>query len=190
MTEYENPREPMDDFDDEEIPIPADDEILHRSSRHPGDGPGDPGPSAQMRAQASDEQMLYARILASGMYVGLGVLLLTFALYLTGVIPPAVPIKEISNYWTLPAHEYLEAINHGFLHREHIVDGWSWVYVLNRGDYLNFVGIALLALVTIVCYLGILPTLLRNRDWIYAAIAVLEVLILALAASGMVAVGH
>jgi len=187
MTEYRSSIEP---FDEDEIPIPTDDEILDRRSRPLEEGPEGPGPSARIRAQASDEQLLYARILASGMYIGLGVLLVTFALYLAGVMSPAVPIKELANYWTLPAHEYLEAINHEFLHRDHIVDGWSWIYVLNRGDYLNFVGIALLALVTIGCYLGILPSLLKKRDWIYATIAVLEVLILALAASGLVAVGH
>ena len=70
------------------------------------------------------------------------------------------------------------------------MDGWRWVYVLGMGDYLNFVGIALLALVTIVCYVGILPTLFRKKDWIYATIAVLEIVVLALAASGIVSVGH
>lgn len=149
-------------------------------------GPGYEAPSAQ----ANEEQLLYARILAMGMYVGLAILLTTFALYLTGLIKPAVPIQDLSSYWTLPAHEYLEVINHEFLHQDHVVDGWGWTSVLNRGDYLNFVGIAVLALVTIVCYLGILPTLLRKRDWIYATICVLEVVILALAASGLVAVGH
>ena len=117
-------------------------------------------------------------------------LLVTFALYVLGVVSPAVPIQELPNYWTLSAHEYLEAINHEFLHREHLVTGWEWMAVLNRGDYLNFAGIALLAAVTIVCYLGILPTLLRKRDWIYSAIALFEIIILVLAASGIVAVGH
>lgn len=143
-----------------------------------------------LSAEANEEQLLYARILAVGMYVGLGILLTTFALYITGILTPAVPIREISNYWTLSAHEYLEVINHQFLHQDQVVDGWRWLLVLNRADYLNFVGIALLALVTIFCYVGILPLLIRKRDWIYAGIAVLEVLILALAASGMIAVGH
>jgi hypothetical protein len=141
-------------------------------------------------AAASEEQLLYARILAVGMYAGLGTLLVTFALYVSGMIAPAVPIQELPNYWTLSAHEYLEAINHEFLHREQVVTGWQWTAVLDKGDYLNFVGIALLAAVTIGCYLGILPTLLRKRDWIYSAIALLEVIILVLAASGIVAVGH
>ncbi len=154
-----------------------------------------PGPSAARGATPEDlapseEQLLYARILAFGMYAGLAMLTATFALYALGVVAPAVPIHELPNYWTLSAHDYLEAINHEFLHRDHLVTGWGWVAVLGKGDYLNFLGIAFLAAVTIVCYLGILPTLLRKRDWIYSAIAFLEVIILALAASGIIAVGH
>ena len=143
-----------------------------------------------LSVEASEEQLLYAKILAIGMYLGLGILLVTFTLYVTGIVAPAVPIQELPNYWTLSAHDYLVAINNDFLHREGIVVGWGWMALLNMGDYLNFVGIALLALVTIVCYLGILPTLFRKKDWVYAAIAILEVLVLVLAASGKVTGGH
>jgi hypothetical protein len=124
------------------------------------------------------------------MYVGLATLLVTFTLYVTGIVAPAVPIQELPNYWTLSAHDYLVAINNDFLHREGIVIGWGWMALLDMGDYLNFVGIALLALVTIFCYMGILPTLFRKKDWVYAAIAILEVLVLVLAASGKVTGGH
>lgn len=139
---------------------------------------------------ANEEQLLYAKILAVGMYFGLGILLVTFCLYLLGIPGPGVPIEELPRLWTLRAHEYLEAVNHQFLHREEVLTGWRWVFVLNRGDYLNFVGIAVLAAVTIVCYMGVLPKLLKKRDWIYAGIAVLEIVILLLAASGVVSVGH
>ena len=60
-------------------------------------------PGLELSAEANEEQLLYARILATGMYVGLGVLLLTFALYLTGALPAAVPIEELPNLWTLSA---------------------------------------------------------------------------------------
>ena len=143
-----------------------------------------------LSVEANEEQLLYAKILAIGMYLGLGILLVTFALYVTGIMAPAVPIQELPNYWTLSAHDYLVAINNDFLHREGIVVGWGWMALLNMGDYLNFVGIALLALVTIACYLGILPTLFRKKDWVYATIAILEVLVLVLAASGKVTGGH
>ena len=143
-----------------------------------------------LTAEADADQLLYASILAKGMYLGLGILLVTFSLYLTGLLQPGIPIGELPRLWTLSAHEYLLAVNQEFLHRPEIVVGWGWIGVLGLGDYLNFVGIALLAAVTIVCYVGILPSLFRKRDWIYGTIAVLEVLVLALAASGIIAVGH
>jgi hypothetical protein len=145
-----------------------------------------PNPSGE----ADADQLLYARILAKGMYLGLGLLLVTFTLYMTGLVQPGIPIEELPRLWTLSAHEYLDVVNHEFLHRPEVVNGWRWVYLLGMGDYLNFVGIALLSAVTIVCYMGVIPSLLRKKDWIYATIAALEVIVLTLAASGLVAVGH
>ncbi len=139
---------------------------------------------------ADEEQLLYAEVLQIGMYIGLGLLLVTFALYTSGVIEPAVPVDRLPDYWTLNVHDYLEATNRDHLHQEHPISGWSWVTVLGKGDYLTFVGIALLAGVTIVCYLAIIPTLIRKKDKAYVAMAVLEVAILVLAASGILAVGH
>lgn len=139
---------------------------------------------------AGAEQLLYAKILSAGMLLGLALLLTTFLLYISGIIAPAIPIEELPRLWTLSAHDYLQTINREFLHREALVTGWGWVALLGKGDFLNFVGIALLAAVTIGCYLGISPTLLRKKDWIYGTIALLEVIILALAASGIVSVGH
>lgn len=147
-----------------------------------------PVPAASGEADA--DQILYAGILARGMYLGLGVLLVTFVLYLTGVVQPGIPIEELPRLWTLSAHDYLETVNHEFLHRPHVADGWQWVFLLGMGDFLNFVGIAILALVTIVCYLGILPSLFRKRDWIYATIVTLEIVVLALAAAGIGGGGH
>jgi hypothetical protein len=139
---------------------------------------------------ADEEQLLYAKILQVGMYIGLGLLLVTFALYTSGIIAPAVPVEQLPEYWTMNVHDYLEATNRDHLHQEHLIVGWAWVKLLGKGDYLTFLGITLLAGVTIVCYLGIIPTLIRKKDKAFVAMAVLEVLILTLAASGILAVGH
>jgi len=147
-------------------------------------------PPTTQTAQADEDQLVYANLLAKGMYLGLGILLVTFILYMTGLVQPAIPIDELPRLWTLSAHEYLETVNHEFLHRPEVVDGWGWIALLNKGDYLNFIGIALLSAVTIFCYLRILPNLFRKKDVIYATIAVLEILVLTLAASGLVVVGH
>lgn len=68
--------------------------------------------------------------------------------------------------------------------------GWGWLSLAHKGDFLNFVPIAFLSLVTIVCYLRILPMLYANGDKIYVGIAAVEVLVLVLAASGILAASH
>lgn len=132
--------------------------------------------------KASEEQTLYANVLAVGMYAGLALLLLTFAVYVLGIMDPYLSFADLPKYWQMSSTDYLEAAN--------VEQGWGWVALLGYGDFLNFLGIALLAGVTIICYLSITPLLIRNKDFIYATIALLEVFILALAASGILAAGH
>ena len=140
--------------------------------------------------EANEEQLLYAKILEIGMYIGLAMLFVTFALYIFGILAPAVPIEQLPNYWVMPVHEYVETVNHNFLHRDHGVTGWGWMAVISKGDFANFLGIAVLSGVTIVCYAGIIPTLLRKKYTAYVVIAIAEVVILVLAASGILAAGH
>jgi uncharacterized membrane protein len=169
-------------------------EVVEREPVHvaPTPAPTEPEPRAAppSASAAPPEQVLYAKVLAAGMYTGLGTLLATFALYLTGAVKPAVPIDRLPDLWSLDVTEYLQTVNAEYLHRDHVLTGWSWVSVLGHGDYLNFVGIVVLSLVTVACFLRIIPTLYGKRDHIYAAIAVLEVVILVLAASGVLAVGE
>jgi len=140
--------------------------------------------------EAQAEQVLYAKVLGIGMFFGLVILALTFGLYVARFPAPAVPLEQVPGYWNLGVDEYLEVVNHNHLHREHPPTGWAWVAMLNKGDFLNFLGIAILAGITIVCYLAIVPTLLRKKDAAYVTMAILEALVLALAASGILAVGH
>ncbi len=144
----------------------------------------------QISAQATDEQLLYANILGKGMLVGLVLLFITFALYVFGIMPAVIPLTEISGLWNQPVHEYLEAINHNYLHWDKLPTGWSWVKLIGKGDFLNFIPVAILSGVTILCYLAIVPGLFKRGDKAYAIMALAEVFILSLAASGLLAVGH
>ncbi len=56
-------------------------------------------------------------------------------------------------------------------------------------DMLTFLPIAFLSLLTIICYIAILPGLIRKKDTAYVVIAILEVAVLALAASGILSAG-
>jgi hypothetical protein len=153
------------------------------------------GPALRSRAQVvrlevvvpeaasgpAEEQLAYARVLDGGMKVGFVSLVVTFALYMTGVLAPHVPVEELPRLWALPVKEYLAATGiHG---------GWSWLGMLARGDFLNFVGIAFLASVAMICYATITPIFFRKNDRIYGCLAVLEIAVLALAASGVLKAG-
>jgi len=137
---------------------------------------------SQPSIEAGPEQILYAKILQKGMYLGMAILFITFGIYTFGIMKPYIPLDKISTYWSMNVNEYL--------HEANIKGGWSWLSMLKYGDFINFIGIAILAGVTIICYAAIIPILLKNKDRVYAVAALLEVLILSLAASGILAVGH
>ena len=146
--------------------------------------------TVKMTTKASEEQLLYADLLGKGMLVGLVLLFVTFALYVFGIMPAAIPVTELSGLWNQPVHDYLVAINQNYLHLEHLPTGWSWIKLIRNGDFLNFIPVAILSGVTIVCYLAIAPGLFRRGDKAYGIMAVAEAVILTLAASGLLAVGH
>lgn len=125
----------------------------------------------------SPEQLLYANILNKGMLLGLLILLITFSLYVFGIVSPYVPLDKLSNYWNMPVNDYLHALD--------IPTGWGWLTMLGYSDFLNFIGIAFLAGVSIICYIAIIPSLIKSGDKIYAVIAILEVIVLTAAATGI-----
>jgi len=132
--------------------------------------------------EATPEQVLYANLLNKGMLVGLALLFITFFIYASGIMSPYIPVEELSSYWSMSVSEYLEKGN--------IPTGWGWTGMLQYGDFLNFIGIVVLAGITMLCYLAIIPTLLKNNDKVYALLALAEVAILGLAASGILTAGH
>lgn len=134
-----------------------------------------------MAPKATEEQLLYANILNKGMLIGLIGLVITFIIYATGILTPKIPLSEVQNYWIMSVHDYLE--------KSGIHAGWAWLGNLRYGDMLNFVPIAFLSLLTIICYLAILPGLLRKKDTAYVVLAIIEVIVLIVAASGILGSG-
>lgn len=136
---------------------------------------------ANVSLKATPEQLLYASLLEKGMYFGLLILFITFGLYALGIMDPYIPLDKISRYWSMNVNDYLKQAD--------IHAGWAWVGMLKYGDFVNFIGIAMLSGVTILCYAAIVPTLLKNKDTVYAVLAVLEVIVLSVAASGILGAG-
>jgi hypothetical protein len=133
------------------------------------------------KLKATEEQLAYAAVLGRGMKIGLLLIVATFLVYVTGIFAPHLPVNDLPRYWSMPVKQYLKVAD--------IHTGWWWLGMLNKGDFLNFIGIAFLAGVTIVCFFPVIPIFLKKKDKVYAVMSVVEILILVLAASGILKTG-
>ena len=120
------------------------------------------------------EQKIFARWVDIGTRIGFGVLFLTFLAYVLGALDPLVPPRELSRLWELPVDRYVAATG--------APTGWGWVRLLAKSDYVNYVGVALLGFVTLAAYARILPVLIAQGERLRAWIAVLQVIVLLVAA--------
>jgi hypothetical protein len=128
------------------------------------------------------EQLRYARWLEWGTRVGLAALVLIFLAYGIGLTEPHVPHSRLPEVWNLPVSQFLAATG--------LPDGWGWLAHAHRGDIANLLGIALLTGASLLALLALLPLYLREGDRLYVAICVAQIVVLLLAASGVLGAGH
>jgi hypothetical protein len=119
----------------------------------------------------------YARCMAIGTAIALVLIVVELVAYVSGALVPYVPLRDLPALWSLPMKDYLAAAR--------VPAGWGWVALIGKGDYVNFVGIAVLASISFACYLGALRRFLSRRDRIYAALAAAQLVVLLAAASGL-----
>jgi hypothetical protein len=124
-------------------------------------------------------QETYARWLDAGSRAAFAASLVAFAAYAGGLLPPFVPLDALPALWHLPVDQYLAKTG--------APAGWGWLRLLGFSDYLNLACIALIGAVTLVCYLAVLPLLLHLRERLQAALVAAQVLVLLVAASGVLA---
>lgn len=177
--------------------------------------------------EASIEQIQYAKILEKGMYAGLLMMFITFALYVLGVMKPIVPLEDIPTLWAMKSGNYLTTVENKYIPEghslktkvhaqqdtralqqaqdkqaqehgakaevhhapQHVLSGWAWFTLLGYADFLNFLPVAILAGITIICYGVIIPGLFARGDMAMGIMAIVEIGILVLAASGILKVG-
>jgi hypothetical protein len=118
----------------------------------------------------------YARWMRVGVAIGIAAIVTSFVVYLAGWLPVAIPPAKLPQVWGLPVRQYLAVTG--------APSGWQWLHRLGQGDVLNFAGVALLASVTIACYARSVFALAKARDRALAVIALLQLIVLLVAASG------
>ena len=128
------------------------------------------------------EQQLYARIVYHMNHLGLFVLVVGFVLYLTGMLASHVPLEDLHKYWSLPLDQYLEKTG--------APTGWQWISELGYGDAVPLLGVAVLASITIVCYLVLFFKFLQRGIRPLVAITVIELFLMILSASNLIQIAH
>jgi len=123
----------------------------------------------------SADQQVYARWLEWGTRIALVVLVASVAAYAVALGDPHVPPQELPKLWAFPVDHYIAASG--------APTGWGWLQLLHKSDYLIFIAVAILGLLTGVCYARIVPVLLAQGDRLGALIAVAQVLVLLAAAT-------
>jgi hypothetical protein len=123
----------------------------------------------------------YAGILQWFVVLAFTTLVVSFALFGSGVMPAAVPADETPELWHLSAEEYTE--------RTPFPEGWAWVAELRQADVLTFGALAVIAAATPLCFVALAIMYLRRRDYAYGIMTILVIAVLSLAASGLVGAG-
>ena len=126
-------------------------------------------------------QKRYARWLDAANRIAFAASLAAFVVYAGGLLPSFVPLERLASLWHLPVDDYLE--------RTGARAGWEWLGLLAYSDYLALACVALIGMVTLVCYLAILPLLVRVGERLEAALVAAQVIVLLIAASGALAGG-
>jgi hypothetical protein len=132
-----------------------------------------------MTADERALRLLYARWLDRASRAGFALCLCAFIVYAGGLLPSYLAASELPRYWGMSASRFVALTN--------MPHGWEWLRFLGYGDMLNLGAVAVLALVTPLCYARVVPRLVAERDWLEAALAAAQLLVLAAAASGFLA---
>lgn len=129
---------------------------------------------------ALDAQRRYARLLLATTRLGVALLVATFVAYAAGWIAPYVPIERLPSLWNLPASE--------FLARTHIRSSWhGWAALILHGDMLVLGAIAVLITSSILCLAAAMPLFWKRGERLLVVLCALQIAVLMLAASGVLA---
>jgi len=139
-------------------------------------------PGAVPAPQQSLEQLLYARLLDWGARLGFVLLLVGFAVYVFGWADALVPLEQLPQLWNQPADVFRQ--------RTGMPDGWDWLALVHKADVANLVGIALLAGCSLPPLLATMGLYLKQREWAPALLCAGVVVVVLLAASGLLGAGH
>ena len=138
------------------------------------------GPN-ESRVSVDPVQLQFASILRWVVLVGLVLMFAMSVIYATGLVPSSVSPAEVPQLWQLSAEEYLEVTGGA--------GGWSWIRSIAQGQNLALAALVFFPTATIGMVAIAAGLYRKNNAKIYAIISLVEALVLALAATGLLSTG-
>jgi hypothetical protein len=127
-------------------------------------------------------QGVYATLLRRFTAVSIVFLTIGFLLYFFQIIPAFIDIEKVSGMIQQKLVDYKTQTG--------IPTGWGWLDLVKYADYISFAAIAFMAGVSIFVYLLLVYVFFKCRDYIFFSIAIIQILVFILAASGLIKAGH
>ena len=131
----------------------------------------DPPPVVPRPDEVHDRYALALRI---GVPLVMVLLAAAFVVYAFGLLPPAVPLSDLPQYWSLPADRFVAETG--------LPTGAQWTGRLGQGDVLTIIPAVFLVSLTALCLVSVLPIFARRRDRVFVVIVVLQLIVLVIAA--------
>jgi len=138
--------------------------------------------SMKEAVHADRVQLAYASVLSVAATLGMVLIAVGYLLYVFDILPSLASAADIAAHWHLKASELHKAVQ--------VPSGWNWIGELGRGDVLSYASIIYLSGATIFCLAFIVPAFIREKNFIYTVLTILQVCILVFAAAGIVSGGH
>ncbi|NTW52785.1 MAG: DUF1634 domain-containing protein [Chlorobiaceae bacterium] len=130
-------------------------------------------------------QLVYAKTLDYVAHSVIVVMAAGYFLYLTGMLPLSVPIETIAGNWHLSAANMQAKLN--------LPCGWGCFTSpagILHGDIMSYISVIFLSLATLICLVSALLVFFSEKKHLYSVITILQVLVLLVAASGIMSGGR
>ncbi|TCD48225.1 hypothetical protein [Chlorobium sp. N1] len=136
--------------------------------------------STAARPPVHHEQLAYAGVLDRLSHLAMLFLAGGYMTYVFRLLPQKVGIADIAANWHLRASEMQARLDAPV--------GWSFIASPEsflRGDALSYLSIILVCMIPVACLLWTAPSFFREKRPVFGIIAILQVVILAVASSGI-----
>ncbi|ANT63877.1 DUF1634 domain-containing protein [Prosthecochloris sp. CIB 2401] len=125
----------------------------------------------------ADVEKAYARVLERVSWAGVLASVVAYTFYVLHLLPLSVSVESIAGHWHLGADELVA--------RGIVPSGWEWVDYLPSADMLSLAALAILSLTPVAALVVASAAFLRRKDYAYVLISLVQIVVLAVAVSGV-----